>query len=132
MKKSQMFKSAHRIAKGIVESTGNYQIAFSIALKEVWRQVKKYDKKRFGWEAIYSAQIRLTETPKQKQQSEYVKGVPTWIICKNLSEQEAYVVCSTTNSIDIVRETEKAELISFSTDFGCVKMWTPKSVLAVA
>ncbi|GAX05377.1 hypothetical protein IWT25_00681 [Secundilactobacillus pentosiphilus] len=132
MKKSQMFKAAHEIAHEIVGATDNYQIAFSFALKEVWRQVKTYNKKRFGDAAIVNAGIRLVTTPEMKRQNEYVEGVPTWIIRKNLNEQEAFAVCNTTNSFDIVRETEKAELVSFNTDYGYVEMWTPKSVLAVA
>lgn len=126
MKKAMLMKSAHRIAKEINWKVGNYSIALSIALKEVWRQVKQYDKKRFGEIAIISAAQRLT-TPKVQNTNVY--GVPAWIIRKNLSQEEAYAVMNQSNSMNVVRETEKAEYVEFDTDFGTVQMWTPKSVL---
>ena len=36
MKKQHIFKTAHKIAKGIVKEVGNYQIALQLALKEVY------------------------------------------------------------------------------------------------
>lgn len=48
---------------------------------------------------------------------------------KNLRQDEADAVIGHTASISIVRETEKAQLIRFDTDFGGIEMWTPKSVL---
>ena len=35
MNKSEIFKTAHRMARGTVKAVGNYMIAFSLALKEV-------------------------------------------------------------------------------------------------
>lgn len=35
MTKSEIFKAAHRMARGTVKAVGNYMIAFSLALKEV-------------------------------------------------------------------------------------------------
>jgi hypothetical protein len=35
MTKSEIFKAAHRMAKGTVKAVGNYEIAFSLALKEI-------------------------------------------------------------------------------------------------
>ncbi|MCH4010612.1 hypothetical protein [Furfurilactobacillus sp.] len=67
-------RSAHKIAKEIVDECGDYQIALSFALKEVWRQVKTYDKKRFGDVAIMSAAFKLM-TPKQDKNRNYF-GVP--------------------------------------------------------
>ncbi|WP_434716693.1 hypothetical protein [Lacticaseibacillus paracasei] len=127
MTKRNMMKAAHAIAKEIVEEVGDYQIALSIALKEVWRQVKLYGKKRFGDVAVLTASQRLV-TPKQDRNAN-IYGVPAWIIKKNLSQDEASAVLSRTAGISIVRETEKAQLVRFDTDFGNVEMWTPKSVL---
>lgn len=39
MTKSEMFKMAHKIAKDTVEAVGNYVIAFSLALKSIYRGV---------------------------------------------------------------------------------------------
>lgn len=127
MTKRNMMKAAHAIAKEIVEEVGDYQIALSIALKEVWRQVKLYGKKRFGDVAVLTASQRLV-TPKQDRNAN-IYGVPAWIIKKNLSQDEASAVLSRTAGISSVRETEKAQLVRFDTDFGNVEMWTPKSVL---
>lgn len=130
MKKATLMKSAHRLAHEIVGDYGDYQIALSFALKEVWRQVKLYDKKRFGNVAIITAAQRLT-TYKFKKHTD-IFGVPEWIICKNLSQEEAYAVLNECNFMLVNRETEKAELVAFDTDFGTITMWTPKSVLVAA
>lgn len=128
MTKKHMMVSAHRIAKEIVKEVGDYMIALKLALKEVWRQVKKYNKKRFGWHAIYSAAGRLCyEKPVYK--NENVEGVPTWIIEKNLSSNEAYAVLNESPTVSFKRETEKAILVDFHTDYGHIEMWCPKSVM---
>lgn len=41
MNKSQLFKKAHQIAKSIVAVVGNYSVAFSVALKEVYAESSK-------------------------------------------------------------------------------------------
>ena len=130
MTKRNMMRYAHQIAKRIVEKVGDYQIALSLALKEVWRQIKLYNKKRFTKYSLQTAADRLT----QPQMSGYGKqadvyGVPAWIIRKNLNQSEAYAVMNETNSMSVVRETEKAQLVEFTTNHGNVTMWTPKSVL---
>ena len=127
MKKATLMKSAHRLAKEIAPEFGNYSIALSFALKEVWRQVKLYDKKRFGEVAIISAAARLT-TPKK---ADNVFGVPTWILRENLDQDELYAV-SLANQMEVRRETAKAELVAFDTDYGFVTVWVPKSVLVAA
>ncbi|TDM12646.1 hypothetical protein [Macrococcus bovicus] len=129
MNKKHMMVSAHRIAQRIVKEVGNYSIALSLALKEVWRQVKTYNKKRFGWEAIYSAERRLC-TPKQQSSNKNVGGVPEWIIRKNLTTEEAFAVINSYSQVTIRKETEKAVLVDFHTDWGHVSMWCPKSVMA--
>lgn len=127
MKKTVMMRTAHRLARVIVAKTGNYQIALSFALKYVWKRAKA-GKKVFGRNAMYFAIENLTTSPAPKN----VFGVPAWIIEKNLSQDEAYAVLNETNSTAVVRETEKAELVKFDTEYGYVQMWTPKSVLVAA
>lgn len=119
-------RSAHKIAKEIVDECGDYQIALSFALKEVWRQVKTYDKKRFGDVAIMSAAFKLM-TPKQDKNRNYF-GVPDWILSENLNNEE-YSAMQYATSMSVERETLKAELVSFDTDFGNITTWVPKSVL---
>ena len=126
MTKRNMMRYAHQLANLLVKETGDYQIALSFALKEVWRQVKLYDKKRFTKNSIMSAYVRLRH-PRRNNQN--VFGVPAWIIRKNLTNEEAYAVLNECDSMKVVRETEKAQLVEFSTNYGLVKMWTPKSVL---
>lgn len=126
MKKATLMKSAHKIAKEIVDEYGDYQIALSFALKEVWRQVKTYDKKRFGDVAIMSAAFKLM-TPKQDKNRNYF-GVPDWILSENLNNEE-YSAMQYATSMSVERETLKAELVSFDTDFGNITTWVPKSVL---
>ncbi|WP_054734266.1 hypothetical protein [Secundilactobacillus similis] len=44
MKKSLMFKIAHSVARQIVAEVGDYQIAFKLALKDIWNGVKTAEK----------------------------------------------------------------------------------------
>ena len=132
MTKKSMMKAAHKIAKRIVEYVGNYMVALQIALKEVWRQVKTYNKKRFGAWAIESAAARLATPKVEKESVDSAFGIPAWIIRKNLNSNEAYAVLNQSSSMNVVRETEKAQLVEFETDFGTVQLWTPKSVLVAA
>lgn len=122
-----MMKYAHQLAKLLVSHTEDYKIALSFALKEVWRQVKLYDKKRFTKNSIMSAYARLRQPPHNNNQN--VFGVPAWLIRKNLTNAEAYAVLNECDRMTVVRETEKAQLVEFSTNYGKVRMWTPKSVL---
>src|SRR5690625_2766390 len=130
MTKRNMMRYAHKIAKGIVGEVGDYQIALSLALKEIWRQVKLYDKKRFTKYSIATACDRIKQ-PQMKGygKQEDVFGVPAWIIRKSLSNDEAYAVLNESDNMNVVRETEKAQLVEFFTNYGKVTMWTPKSVL---
>lgn len=131
MTKKNMMRYAHKLAKKLVEKTEDYQMALSLALKEIWRQVKLYDKKRFTKYSLATAFLRLTEPQfsfKEEAASD-VFGVPAWIINKNLSSDQSYAVLNECDNMSVVRETEKAQLVEFSTNYGNVEMWTPKSVL---
>ena len=50
-KKSEMFKKAHKMARGMVEAVGNYSIAFKLALKQVWALAKASEKVIYGYKA---------------------------------------------------------------------------------
>ena len=96
MKKQHIFKTAHKIAKGIVKEVGNYQIALSLALKEVYRQIKLYDKKRFGNEAVESAIYRLGTAQEvkdfDKESEKYVYGIAKWFYNKEFTNAQAQML----------------------------------------
>ena len=54
--------------------------------------------------------------------------LPKWFISKNLSQNQAYAV-SVEGYGKAVKETEKAIDIEFTTDYGKVWLWCPKSIL---
>lgn len=54
--------------------------------------------------------------------------LPRWFINKNLSQSQAYAV-SVEGCGKAVKETEKAIDIEFTTDYGKVWLWCPKSIL---
>ncbi|KMJ46699.1 hypothetical protein AB204_02465 [Xenorhabdus khoisanae] len=45
MNKSQIFSSAHKIAKNTVATVGNYMIAFSLALRDIYSSMNNTEKK---------------------------------------------------------------------------------------
>ena len=53
--------------------------------------------------------------------------VKEWIINKNLTNDESYAVISSGCTGKVEKETDKAVQVKFSTKFGIIKMWTPKS-----
>ena len=57
------------------------------------------------------------------------KFIPAWIMQKNLSQNQLYAVRAEGENPDVVRETEKAVLVAWFTEYGKVEMWCPKSVL---
>ena len=130
MTKRNMMKYAHKIAKELVKDTKNYQMALSLALKEIWRQVKLYNKKRFTQYSLATAYDRIRQPQMSgKGQQDDVYGVPAWVINNNLDSDESYAVLNECEGMSVVRETEKAQLVEFVTNYGKVTMWTPKSVL---
>lgn len=54
--------------------------------------------------------------------------LPKWFINKNLSQNQAYAV-SVEGYGKAVKETEKAIDIEFTTDYGKIWIWCPKSIL---
>ena len=70
MKKSEMFKKAHKIARETVEVVGNYSIAFKLALKNVWLAEKASEKEV----DFYQTTIMLTCLVKAKQRR--INGIP--------------------------------------------------------
>jgi len=59
--------------------------------------------------------------------------VKSWFISnnENLTSQEKTAIKFEAYFGKVIKETEKAVQILFSTDFGNVKLWTPKSCLEI-
>ena len=56
--------------------------------------------------------------------------VEKWFLDKNFSRNEAYAI-ETCRAAAIVRETEKAALIRFETDYGTIQSWIPKAAMQI-
>jgi len=56
--------------------------------------------------------------------------VKDWFLQKNFSQNEAYAI-RLCEDCHIERETEKAALIRFETEWGLIRSWIPKSVFEV-
>lgn len=129
MSKKTLMKQAHKLAKELVEKVGNYMIALKLALKKIWAMVKA-GRKRMSDSAFKSAVYELTH--KQYNGPEFFwlgsKGIPVWLMEKNLDQTELWGAQLAYNMY-AKRETEKAALIVFETDFGNITMWAPKSVI---
>lgn len=129
MSTKSLMKQAHKLAKEIVEKVGDYMIALKLALKKIWAMVKA-GRKRMSDSAFKSAVYELTH--KQYNGPEFFwlgsKGLPLWLMEKNLDQTELWGAQLAYNMY-AKRETEKAALIVFETDFGNITMWAPKSVI---
>lgn len=122
--RKNLMKKAHEVAKKINSKVGNYQIALSLALKDLWKIKKTYHKKVLNVYTVESAVKFLTgkSTPKN------TFGVPQWFINKNLPLEEQAALAEAYGAFT-KRETAKAELINFDTPYGYINVWVPKSIL---
>lgn len=131
MSTKSLMKQAHKLAKEIVEKVGDYMIALKLALKKIWAMVKA-GRKRMSDSAFKSAVYELTHQKKEYNGPEFFwlgsKGIPVWLMEKNLDQTELWGAQLAYNMY-AKRETEKAALIVFETDFGNITMWAPKSVV---
>ena len=129
MTKKQMMIQAHKMAKKLVAKTGNYMIALKFALKQIWAMVKA-GRKRMSESAFKGAIYDLTHKPYNGPAFFWFgkMGIPEWLMAKNLNQAEnqgAHLAYS----IHAKRETAKALLVEFETEFGNIDMWAPKSVV---
>ena len=106
-------------------------IALKLALKKIWVMVKA-GRKKMSDTAFKSALYELIHQKKEYNGPEFFwlgsKGIPVWLMEKNLDQTELWGAQLAYN-IGVERETEKALLLCFETDFGNITMWTPKSVV---
>ena len=54
-------------------------------------------------------------------------AIPYWFISKNLNRAQADAIVGERMTVE--RETEKAVLVKWNTDYGFVTLWTPKSII---
>lgn len=129
MEKQEIMKKAHKIAKQMKVRTRNYQIALSFALKLVWADTTKDWNMKEIAEYLNETRnefngVKVVETTQDLANAE----IPAWLIKKNLTSAEQSAINYGAEKT-IKRETEKAVLFQFTTDFGTIEMWAPKSVL---
>jgi hypothetical protein len=58
--KTELFKTAHKIARRTSKLVGNYRLAFKLALKNLWRQIKFSN---FEWELGKKGLLFTKESP---------------------------------------------------------------------
>lgn len=56
-------------------------------------------------------------------------AVQKWFMEKKFTQSERYAI-STADDPKVVRETEKAVLLKWATEFGTIESWIPKKCLA--
>lgn len=56
--------------------------------------------------------------------------IKSWFLIEHFSQNERYAI-NCADSCTVERETEKAFLLVFRTEFGIIKSWFPKSVCSV-
>ena len=57
--------------------------------------------------------------------------VESWFIAKNFNQQQQYAI-NRAESVEVIAETEKAVKIAWTTKYGTIKSWVPKSVCGLA
>lgn len=57
--------------------------------------------------------------------------VESWFIAKNFNQQQQYAI-SRAESVEVIGETEKAVKVAWTTKYGTIKSWVPKSVCGLA
>ena len=57
--------------------------------------------------------------------------VESWFIAKNFNQQQQYAI-SRAESVEVIGETEKAVKIAWTTKYGTITSWVPKSVCGLA
>ena len=122
MNKSEMFKKAHAFTRILIQQRvkGTYRELFAKSLKQ-WHKNVKAEKAEAMTKANKSV---VTEV------SEKFVTVKEWIIKKNLSYGQAIAVIDYADCYGkVLKETEKAVFVKFTSKLGIVKSWFPKSCL---
>ena len=70
----------------------------------------------------------ITEIKGSDRTLEANMAIKSWFLNKEFTQGERYAI-STADDPDVVRETEKAFLLKWKTEFGTIQHWVPKSVV---
>ena len=117
-----MFKKAHAFTRILIQQRvkGTYRELFAKSLKQ-WHKNVKAEKA----EAMAKA-----NKPVATEISEKFVTVKEWIIKKNLTSAQAIAVIDYADCYGkVLKETEKAVFVKFTSKLGIVKSWFPKSCL---
>lgn len=99
----KVFKKAHKMTREFVkEYEVDYQVQFGLFVQYL---LEEKDNNEIDYE---TAEIK------------------TWFLVNNFSNEEKYVI--EVSDREIVRETEKAVNIKFTSKYGAIYSWIPKSV----
>lgn len=110
------------------------KMSMKVLMKNAWATAKNGAKKFGGSAKEYFAEA-LKQAWKLKRQfeglekgMERVLEVKQWFMNKNFSSNEQFIAENSYQN-DVVKETEKAVQIKFSSDYGKMVKWVPKSCL---
>lgn len=136
-RQSKLMKDAHKVAKVIVSSVGDYSIALGFALKFVNKYNKNVEALRAAKDTVKLFELkRVVPAAFDEFEPESVAGVPAWAIKKDFSRAGAQDILFFTIKSEVIGETEKAVQISFDTKnpkediIDHHKTWVAKSILA--
>ena len=71
----------------------------------------------------------LTGNPNEIDYNERIRYIPEWFLSKNLDQQQLYATRVADNAY-VTKETEKAFLANWDTEYGKVSTWVPKSLVS--
>lgn len=57
--------------------------------------------------------------------------IKTWFLSKNFTSNERMIIemAIFSDDVEILKETEKAVFVQFTSDYGAIKTWMPKSCM---
>jgi len=127
MSKREMMVEAHKMARRMV---GDYVARLALALRTLWASAKKGVKsvEKLITNELGDIEVLSVEREEQVEKTGSSKG---WIVSvKKLVRIGKSIILDTEYDIKIVRETEKAILLSVTEveDDYTVETWVPKSV----
>lgn len=125
--KSRIMKRAHEHARSY---TGiSYREALSRGLKSAWSLYKANG--TVGLASDYEGQKATTATITNSESRKAEVVVAGWFLNKNYNSNERIAITTARYAV-IEKETAKALLVRFETEYGNIKGWFPKSVCTIA
>ena len=71
----------------------------------------------------------LTGNPNEIDYNERIRDIPEWYLSKKLDSNQLYAT-RVADDAWVAKETEKAFLVNWSTEYGKVSAWVPKSLVS--